>query len=244
MKYMGSKARIAKHILPIMLKDRKEGQYWVEPFVGGANMIDKVDGNRIGADSNEYLIKFWNDLINGFIPPIHLKKEDYYKIKCNKEENKTLTLWAGICCSYGGKWFRGWINDYKEDRRLKNGRLPNYQIESRNSILKQLPNIKNVDFRYSSYINLNIPDSSIIYCDPPYENTTAYKDNFNHLEFWEWCREKSLEGHTVFISEYNAPDDFECLIEIHTNTQLGNGERVGNQKKIEKLFRYKYSNQK
>ena len=44
MKYMGSKNRIAKHILPIILKDRKENQYYVEPFVGGANMIDKVQG--------------------------------------------------------------------------------------------------------------------------------------------------------------------------------------------------------
>ena len=38
MKYMGSKNRIAKYILPIILKDRKEGQWYVEPFVGGANM--------------------------------------------------------------------------------------------------------------------------------------------------------------------------------------------------------------
>lgn len=48
MKYMGSKARHAKELLPIILKDRKPGQWYVEPFVGGANMIDKVDGNRIG----------------------------------------------------------------------------------------------------------------------------------------------------------------------------------------------------
>ena len=53
---MGSKNRIAKHILPIMLEHRKEGQYWVEPFVGGANMIDKVEGLRIGNDSHVYLI--------------------------------------------------------------------------------------------------------------------------------------------------------------------------------------------
>ena len=49
MQYMGSKNRIAKHILPIMLAERKPDQWWVEPFVGGANMIDKVEGNRIGA---------------------------------------------------------------------------------------------------------------------------------------------------------------------------------------------------
>lgn len=35
MVYMGSKRRIAKYILPIMLSYRKEGQTWVEPFVGG-----------------------------------------------------------------------------------------------------------------------------------------------------------------------------------------------------------------
>ena len=69
MKYMGSKNRIAKHILPIMLAERKEGQFWVEPFVGGANMIDKVDGNRIGADFNEYLISLWQELQKGWIPP-------------------------------------------------------------------------------------------------------------------------------------------------------------------------------
>jgi DNA adenine methylase len=34
MKYMGSKNRIAKEILPIMLKERGQ-RTWVEPFVGG-----------------------------------------------------------------------------------------------------------------------------------------------------------------------------------------------------------------
>lgn len=44
MKYMGSKNRYAKEILPLILKDRKENQWYVEPFVGGANVIDKVGG--------------------------------------------------------------------------------------------------------------------------------------------------------------------------------------------------------
>ena len=55
MKYMGSKNRIAKEILPIMLAYRTPEMAWVEPFVGGANMIDKVDGIRIGNDCNEYI---------------------------------------------------------------------------------------------------------------------------------------------------------------------------------------------
>ena len=35
MKYQGSKNKIAKHILPIILKNRTPDQYYVEPFMGG-----------------------------------------------------------------------------------------------------------------------------------------------------------------------------------------------------------------
>lgn len=42
---MGSKSRIAKEILSVMLPYRKN--WYVEPFCGGCNVIDKVDGNRI-----------------------------------------------------------------------------------------------------------------------------------------------------------------------------------------------------
>lgn len=45
-----------------MLEHRKEGQWWVEPFVGGGNMIDKVTGNRIGADNNKYLIALLKEM--------------------------------------------------------------------------------------------------------------------------------------------------------------------------------------
>ena len=46
MKFMGSKNRIAKEILLIILKDRKEGQFYIEPFCGGLGTMDKVLGNR------------------------------------------------------------------------------------------------------------------------------------------------------------------------------------------------------
>ena len=52
---MGSKNRYAKEILPIILKDRYDGQWYVEPFAGGFNVIDKVKGNRMANDSNYYV---------------------------------------------------------------------------------------------------------------------------------------------------------------------------------------------
>jgi len=62
MKFMGSKARFAKEILPIILKDRKEDQWFVDLFCGGANLLDKVGGKRIGNDKNKYLIALWKGL--------------------------------------------------------------------------------------------------------------------------------------------------------------------------------------
>ena len=66
MKYMGSKNRIARHLLPIMLSEcEKHGiTKWVEPFVGGTNMINKVPDSfeRIGYDNNKYLIEMYEEL--------------------------------------------------------------------------------------------------------------------------------------------------------------------------------------
>lgn len=42
MKYMGSKRRIAKETIPIILKDYKEGQTFYDLFAGGFNLIDKI----------------------------------------------------------------------------------------------------------------------------------------------------------------------------------------------------------
>ena len=77
MKFMGSKNRIAKDILPIVLENRQPDQWYVEPFVGGANSIDKVDGKRIGSDLNKYIISTWKGRQNESIKPIEIPKESY-----------------------------------------------------------------------------------------------------------------------------------------------------------------------
>ena len=235
MKYMGSKNRIAKHILPIILKDRKENQYYVEPFVGGANMIDKVDGLRIGGEFNKYIANMWIELEKGWIPKNNYTKDEYNYIKNNKDKSLHETGYVGICCSYSGKWFGGFagIVETKQGTR-------NYQDEAHKNILKQINNIKGIEFKHSSYDELEIPSNSIIYCDPPYEGTTQYKDSFDNAKFWEWCRIKAKEGNQVFISEYNAPDDFECLWQQEVKSSLSaNGIAGGNKVSVEKLFAYR-----
>lgn len=226
---MGSKNRIAKHILPIMLKDRKEGQYWVEPFVGGANMIDKVDGNRIGADSNKYLIALLNEMSKTDFKSPDINEDMFLDIKENKGSFKDWIVgYAGFQLSFGAMWFSG----YRKDKQG----VRNYSQEAMRNVDRQAKNLKEIKFVHTSYSDLRIPESSIIYCDPPYENTAKYSavSEFKHDEFWQWCRDKSKEGHTVFVSEYNAPDDFKCIWQQELNVSVAkNGKH---KKAVEKLF--------
>lgn len=231
MKYMGSKARIAKHILPIILKDRKEGQWYVEPFVGGANMIDKVDGNRIGADSNEYLISLYHALQRGWNLPRVIDNDLFQDVKNNKHAHqKELVGALGICFTFGSNWFGGFVGNVNDVVCTGRDRIG----EGRRAIEKARKQVSGLDVRFSSYNELEIPPKSIIYCDPPYANTTKYKDDFDHDKFWQWCREKVEEGHQVFISEYNAPDDFVCVWEKDVKRPLSaNG---GSKNSTERLF--------
>lgn len=230
MKYMGSKARIAKFILPIILKDRKEGQWYVEPFVGGANMIDKVDGNRIGADFNSYLIKaliMVRDSPN-LIPRNNLEYTEKMYLTAKKSDlTNPVDCFAMFNYSFGGKFRDSWA---------RNKRGTDYVKECVKNILIQSDHIKGVKLVISSYSDLGIPPQSIIYCDPPYAGTTKYKDDFDHEKFWQWCREKHCEGHQVFISEYNAPDDFECIWQKEIQSGLNTNTT---KKGVEKLFVHK-----
>ena len=231
MKYMGSKNRIAKHILPIILKDRKEGQYYVEPFVGGANMIDKVGGKRIGADFNKHVIMGLS-MIKQCIDKVPRNKKEfteemYQNLKTvSKKSFSPLIGFAGFAYSYSGKWFGGWCRDGAGKR--------DYVAEAYRNAVKQSPNIQGVELVCSSYEFLDVPPDSIIYCDPPYRDTTKYSNPFNHDLFYEWCINKAKEGHTVYISEYNMPDDFECVWSKEINSSLT--KNTGGKKGIEKLF--------
>jgi DNA adenine methylase len=244
MKYMGSKNRFAKDLLPIILKDRKPEQWYVEPFAGGMNMIDKVDGNRIANDIHTELIEMWKALVyDKWEQPKRISKEVYNDARTNKTKYEPKLLgWIGFACSFSGDFFNGGCAlDYPENRRRKDGTLPSYQQEAINSTNRQRTRLEGVKFFNKNYYDLEIPENSIIYCDPPYENTTKYVDRtgFNHILFWEWVRNKSKQGHKVYVSEYNAPSDFVCVWQKETKSQLSaNGVSGGNKLSTERLFIY------
>ena len=228
MKYVGSKRRIAKHILPIMLQHRIDGQTWVEPFVGGGNMIEKVSGARIGADINKWAIEGLISIRDHVdeLPKSNKEftKEDYARLRASDDYKHK--GFAGFSYSFGAKWLGGWAQN-------KRGR--DYVAQAYRSAIRQHKLIQGVELLACSYSMLPLPPSSLIYCDPPYRGVIGYKtEKFDHDKFWQWCRDMSEAGHTVFISEYSAPDDFECIYE---REQVSGLTVNGKQKTaVERLF--------
>ena len=229
MQYFGGKQRISKQIVEVLNEYRKDNQPLVEPFVGGCNIISKMSGERYCYDINEYLIEMYKAVQNGWTPPAIITEEEYDYIRNNKDKDKPLTGFVGIGCSYSGKWFGGYA-------RNKTGR--NYCLNAHNSILKQLNEIKDIKFDCKDYKELEF-DGCLIYCDPPYKDTTKYPiiGEFNTEEFWNVMRNWS-KNNTVIISEYEAPYDFECIKEIHTKTDIRNSDGK-RENRVERLFRFK-----
>jgi DNA adenine methylase len=226
MQYMGSKNRLAKHLLPVMLPYRKNSeQCWIEPFVGGANMIDKIAGDRLGNDNHPFLIALLQAVSQGYDPPSVVTKDEYYRVKSNPNDYPSEYVgFVGFLCSFGYKWWGGYAFN-------KEGR--NYAEKGRNALLKQAPNIKGVKFQCQNYLELIIPNNSIVYCDPPYQKSSGYHTDFDHQIFWDWCRSLVQNNNIVFVSEYSAPDDFVCTKEIVYETNLNKNSKSP---RIERLF--------
>lgn len=227
MKYMGSKNRIAKEIIPIMLKDYKEGQIFYDLFAGGFNLIDKIPNNiqRVANDLNEYIIELVKALQTGWLPEKEISSEQYNYIKNNQSiYPKHYLGYIGYQLTYSSQWF----GSYRRDNIGKR----NYSLEAYNNIKKQSPSLQGIELYNTSYENVPLNPNSIIYLDPPYKNTSGYiTGEFDYDKFYNWCIDKHNEGHKVFISEYWMPYPFKAI----WSKEIPNG-LIKNKKEVEKLW--------
>ena len=237
LKYVGSKDRLSKDLKPIIESFiTPETKGYLEPFVGGANMIDKIEcNNKIGSDIHTYLIALLNELSKGWIPPEDLDEVTYKDIQNNKSKYPDyLVGYAGFQLSYGGKWFGGY-------RRDKVGKR-NYSKEAYNNTVKQIPKLKDIKFINRDFRELPLDKirGYVIYCDIPYRGTTKYHTNeFPYEEFYEWVKAASVYN-KVLISEYSMPEEFECIWSKEVKTLLDSNKTSKDDAntRIEKLFTY------
>ena len=169
----------------------------------------------------------------------NISKELYSSARTAFNNNDTtfndfLIGWIGWMGSYNGRFFDGGYSGHDI-----NGR--DYISEQIRNTEKQIDKIKHIKFFSQDYSMFDFKELCIIYCDIPYKDTKQYatSKDFNHENFWQWCREMSIKGHTVFVSEYNAPDDFECVWQKETTNSMNTTKTY---KPIEKLFKFSAKN--
>jgi len=185
---------ICKHIERL----RTQGQSYMEPFLGGANVMWRVGdhGSRMGADLDSRLIDLWLAIHGGWIAP-KISRDRYYELKKAMDLDDPETLYAGFCCSNRGRWYNGFHN-------AKSG-------DAWRNIAKQLPSMKTVCLAKADY-RKHDPSGLVIYCDPPYAGDTPYPglEPFDSDEFWETAGEWAKRN-LVLVSERNAPKGIKIL---------------------------------
>ena len=144
------------------------------------------------------------------------------------------------------------FDGYKKTETYKKANRPfDVGKEKKNQILQQLSrlqqlerlqniNINNLEITNHDYTHFSYLSDSIIYLDPPYENTVLKGYSINEFDsqvFYEWAYNMSKKN-IVLISSYKISDErFECVYEFKTarsTFQIGT-----NNNRTEKLFMVK-----
>lgn len=240
MKYMGSKNKIVSDILPVMLSEMNSKSAFVDAFCGGCSVVENVPPQyrRIANDKNKFLIAMWKSLTKGKTFPLRIEKDFYSKIRDvaygrNNNYPDDLVGWVGFMASYNGRFVDAGYSGHNV--ACSNGKSRDYITENINNTLKQIPKLKGIEWQSGDYFDIDIPDNSLIYCDIPYKGTKQYSTskNFDYERFYQWCRDMKEKGHTIFVSEYNMPDDFICV----WSKQITNAMHQTNTKKaVERLY--------
>jgi DNA adenine methylase len=231
MAYVGGKSKCYSHIIKILNDPKYDNLNYLEPFMGMCHILKRVKNKKkyIASDINENLYTLIKGVQN-HETFIDITKKQYLKLK-NQEKSFQKSL-AAFTYSYNGKEFGGYTKTNKDQTR----NYPEERIRYYKS-LQDNETFKKTKLKNCSYDKWN-PSGYLIYCDPPYIDTTDYKTNFNHEQFWEKVRQWS-KNNIVFVSEYNAPKDFKVVSKSEKYMSLsGSGS---SEKRTEKLFQYKLS---
>ena len=211
MVYMGSKDRTAKYLIPIMNKIIKDNNidYFFDMCVGGGNLSANKKHhldvkNIIGVDNNKYLIALLKKVQEKDFEFIWVSKEEYHKVKSNKNNYEDWYVgYVGFLCSFAGKFFNGYTGINRNSKRTTSKK-------GYNNLINQKIRLNKLNLFHKDIFNIDynkLPKNSLLYFDPPYENTTKYHSKFDNRKFWELVNKLSKDF-IVLVSEFNAPNDY------------------------------------
>ena len=241
MVYMGSKAKYAEWIVPILQKaiDDNNVKIYIEPFCGGCNIIDKIKcEQKFAYDRSETLIALLQQAQEDFSKiPTSGSREMWDEGKAYVKDKQPLTTMSladvGAIEFFGSYCNGGFPRGY-----AKNTTTRDYYKEAYNNLKKQSENLKDIVFKCQNYWELDEnTKNAVIYIDPPYQGTKQYnyaseiKMDYNF--FWDWVR-KISQDNFVFISEQQAPEDFQEIWHHAAKRTTGTDN---NFKTTERLFK-------
>ena len=237
MRYVGSKNRLSKELAPIIQSYITENtEAYIEPFVGGANMIDKIKHhNKIGSDLHKELIALLNYTRDNYKElPVTFTEEEYNRVKANRDNYEPWYVGlVGFCGAFGSAYMSGFARDKKTERDIP--------AESIRNLVKQAPNLEGIKFECKSFLEYDPKDykNCVFYLDPPYRETFRYSTGkFPYEEFDKRAIELA-KNNTVLISEYQMPEEhFECIwSKEHLVNVKHDIKHDKNKKRVEKLFK-------
>jgi len=231
-RYLGGKSRQAKRIKQLILDKVDNRETYIEPFLGGASVASIIAPEFekvLLSDLSEDLVLFWQAIQVGWVPPTELTKEEYANLK--ECEPSALRAWAGFAGSYCGKWFGGYGAVAGER---------NFLEESLKSTLRKSGGLSEAIITHRSYLDIKPEAGSVIYCDPPYADTTGYTatSGFDNQLFWKTVNGWA-EHSFVFVSEYSGPSDWEVIHLTERFTTIGSVEAGQPSKKRQEFIFYK-----
>lgn len=219
--YHGGKQRIGLeiaqtiHLISIILENQGNFKIkgYCEPFCGMLGVyrhIPELFEEHVpklkykAGDVNKSVIKMWQAVQKGWKPPVTCSKTKFEKMK-DQNEPTAEKGFLGHVYTYRGVFLDGYFNHNPKKIRGNCQR-----------VLDIAQDTKKVNFSSGTYNKYSGLQGYIIYCDPPYAETSCrYYDGrgyfdqltFDNDKFWKWCRDMS-KNNIVFVSEYSAPKDF------------------------------------
>lgn len=239
MRYLGGKARIAKHLVAAL---PDADRVW-EPFCGGLNMtleLAKRYPAVVATDLHPGPIALGLALQAGWEPPIEVSEADHQGAR-NLSDWDPLKAFIGFGCSFAGDYFSGFtpekIRPDNSHRSGPSGQLCESPAKAAAAFCKRIrPHLARIAFMHMSFLTREPIGGFLIYCDPPYGGTTGYTTGgFDHDRFWDCCAGHVRAGSRVFVSEYSDPPIPARLVWSKERRQMmrsSGGQAV----KTEKLF--------
>ena len=235
MQYFGGKNRSGKKIANIIndIITTNNIKSYVELFVGSGGVFRHVNcENKIINDKESLIIELHKYLADG--NKVSLEYDDYYKLEDLYKELKNgkygdipigVVGYIAYQCSFAGKRFGGFA-------RKRNG-TRDYFKNGLSSLLTKEAYV-NTAILNKDYKEVEFPKNSLVYLDPPYQNTIKYTVSFDYDRFEEYLENISKDN-IVLISECSVLKNTSIFHKFDFTRGVKRGEKLQG-KRVEELI--------